>query len=111
MHQPPPQRLAGTGQHRRSWSTLGSCAAWRPERVADLLIKKMINCLDCGFCVVECFRVDTSITRCREGGVLGGVAGIRRGMTAGEPAEKFFSPQLDMPVSRWYYERGFIMQD
>jgi len=27
------------------------------ERVADTLIKRMINCLDCGFCVVECFKV------------------------------------------------------
>ena len=44
-----------------------------------------------------------------EGNVLGVVAEIRREMTAGEPAEKFFSSQLDMPVSRWYYERGFIM--
>lgn len=28
-----------------------------PERVTDILIKRMINCLDCGFCVVECFLV------------------------------------------------------
>jgi 3'-phosphoadenosine 5'-phosphosulfate sulfotransferase (PAPS reductase)/FAD synthetase len=26
-----------------------------PEEIADSLIKRMINCLDCGFCVVECF--------------------------------------------------------
>jgi len=25
------------------------------ESVADVLIKRMINCLDCGFCMVECF--------------------------------------------------------
>lgn len=25
------------------------------ERVTDLLVKRMINCLDCGFCMVECF--------------------------------------------------------
>ena len=25
------------------------------ERLADVLIKRMINCLDCGFCMVECF--------------------------------------------------------
>jgi ferredoxin len=25
------------------------------EQIADTVIKKMINCLDCGFCVVECF--------------------------------------------------------
>jgi hypothetical protein len=25
------------------------------ERIADKLIKRMINCLDCGFCMVECF--------------------------------------------------------
>ena len=27
-----------------------------PERITDCLIKRMINCLDCGFCVVECFH-------------------------------------------------------
>ncbi|MGA1980360.1 MAG: phosphoadenosine phosphosulfate reductase family protein [Sedimentisphaerales bacterium] len=26
-----------------------------PEGIADKLIKRMINCLDCGFCMVECF--------------------------------------------------------
>ncbi len=26
-----------------------------PERTVDVLVKRMINCLDCGFCVVECF--------------------------------------------------------
>lgn len=26
-----------------------------PERIADTLIKRMINCLDCGFCILECF--------------------------------------------------------
>ena len=26
-----------------------------PERTADVLIKRMINCLDCGFCAIECF--------------------------------------------------------
>ena len=25
------------------------------ERMADALIKRMLNCLDCGFCLVECF--------------------------------------------------------
>ena len=25
------------------------------EQVADTVIKRMLNCLDCGFCVVECF--------------------------------------------------------
>ena len=25
------------------------------ERVTDTIIKRMINCLDCGFCMVECF--------------------------------------------------------
>jgi 3'-phosphoadenosine 5'-phosphosulfate sulfotransferase (PAPS reductase)/FAD synthetase len=25
------------------------------EKTADVLIKRMINCLDCGFCTVECF--------------------------------------------------------
>lgn len=27
-----------------------------PERTANVLIKKMINCLNCGFCVVQCFQ-------------------------------------------------------
>jgi hypothetical protein len=26
-----------------------------PEKAADAAVKRMINCLDCGFCVVECF--------------------------------------------------------
>ena len=26
-----------------------------PEETADIVIKRMINCLDCGFCMVECF--------------------------------------------------------
>jgi len=26
-----------------------------PERKADAIIKRMINCLDCGFCLVQCF--------------------------------------------------------
>jgi len=26
------------------------------ERITDILIKRMINCLDCGFCMVECFQ-------------------------------------------------------
>ncbi len=25
------------------------------DRVSDVLVKRMINCLDCGFCMVECF--------------------------------------------------------
>ncbi|MFC1588137.1 phosphoadenosine phosphosulfate reductase family protein [Planctomycetota bacterium] len=25
------------------------------EQISDLIIKRMINCLDCGFCVVQCF--------------------------------------------------------
>lgn len=25
------------------------------EKTADIVIKRMINCLDCGFCMVECF--------------------------------------------------------
>ena len=29
---------------------------WNVEdRVADALVKRMLNCLDCGFCLVECF--------------------------------------------------------
>lgn len=26
-----------------------------PEKIADTLVNRMINCLDCGFCTVECF--------------------------------------------------------
>jgi 3'-phosphoadenosine 5'-phosphosulfate sulfotransferase (PAPS reductase)/FAD synthetase len=39
------------------WARQGSVIRfWDvPEKVADSLIKRMINCLDCGFCVVECF--------------------------------------------------------
>jgi len=35
------------GKEIRFWSI--------PERVSDVLIKRMMNCLDCGFCMVECF--------------------------------------------------------
>lgn len=27
-----------------------------PEEQSDCLIKRMMNCLDCGFCIVQCFR-------------------------------------------------------
>ena len=30
-----------------------------PESAADTLIKRMLNCLDCGFCMVECFPART----------------------------------------------------
>jgi len=26
-----------------------------PEEKCDCLIKRMLNCLDCGFCMVQCF--------------------------------------------------------
>ena len=26
-----------------------------PERAADAVVKRMLNCMDCGFCMVECF--------------------------------------------------------
>lgn len=26
-----------------------------PEKITDTLVSRMINCLDCGFCTVECF--------------------------------------------------------
>lgn len=26
-----------------------------PEKTCDILIKRMINCLDCGFCMIQCF--------------------------------------------------------
>jgi NAD-dependent dihydropyrimidine dehydrogenase PreA subunit len=35
------------GNELRFWDT--------DERKSDALVKRMINCLDCGFCVVECF--------------------------------------------------------
>jgi len=40
-----------------SWVRIGNeIRFWNiPERIADKLIKRMINCLDCGFCMVECF--------------------------------------------------------
>jgi len=40
-------RWAKIGNEIRLWSV--------PEKTADILIKRMINCLDCGFCMVECF--------------------------------------------------------
>jgi hypothetical protein len=27
-----------------------------PERAADAVVKRMLNCLDCGFCSVQCLR-------------------------------------------------------
>jgi len=41
----------------RRWVRQGNVVRfWNvPEEVADSLVKRMINCLDCGFCVVECF--------------------------------------------------------
>jgi ferredoxin len=40
------------------WSVKGTdIRLWGlDEKKADALIKRMINCLNCGFCVVECFR-------------------------------------------------------
>lgn len=40
-------RWARIGNEIRFWNV--------SERIADILIKRMINCLDCGFCMVECF--------------------------------------------------------
>jgi 3'-phosphoadenosine 5'-phosphosulfate sulfotransferase (PAPS reductase)/FAD synthetase len=39
------------------WARIGNeIRFWNiPEKFADILIKRMINCLDCGFCMVECF--------------------------------------------------------
>lgn len=43
--------LKGNGTRRgneiRFWNV--------PEQSSDVIIKRMINCLDCGFCTVECF--------------------------------------------------------
>jgi hypothetical protein len=43
---------------RGKWSVKGTeIRFWDlEEKKADALIKRMMNCLDCGFCVVECFR-------------------------------------------------------
>lgn len=44
------------------------------ERIADTLIKRMINCLDCGFCMVECFpcrRFDRSTKSLQIEGCIG----------------------------------------
>jgi len=41
-------RWARIGNEIRFWDV--------SERIADKLIKRMINCLDCGFCMVECFQ-------------------------------------------------------
>ena len=43
---------------RGKWSIKGTeIRFWNlDEKKADALIKRMLNCLDCGFCVVECFR-------------------------------------------------------
>lgn len=40
-------RWAQIGNEIRFWDV--------QERDSDVLIKRMINCLDCGFCMVECF--------------------------------------------------------
>ena len=40
-------RWAQIGNEIRFWGV--------KERDSDVLIKRMINCLDCGFCMVECF--------------------------------------------------------
>jgi len=40
-------RWACKGDEIRFWNL--------EERAADALIKRMLNCLDCGFCMVECF--------------------------------------------------------
>jgi 3'-phosphoadenosine 5'-phosphosulfate sulfotransferase (PAPS reductase)/FAD synthetase len=45
--QPVKDRCCVRGNEVRFWSV--------DERTADTLIKRMLNCLDCGFCVVECF--------------------------------------------------------
>jgi len=40
-------KWAKVGNEIRLWDV--------PEKTADTVIKRMINCLDCGFCMVECF--------------------------------------------------------
>ena len=54
------------GTELRFWET--------EEKVADGLVKRMINCLDCGFCVVECFpcrRFDRQTKTLRIDGCVG----------------------------------------
>ena len=43
---PVAERWSRAGNELRLWNV--------PEKQADTLIKRMMNCLDCGFCVVEC---------------------------------------------------------
>ena len=45
--QPVAGRWLQSGSEIRFWGL--------PEKTTEVLIKRMINCLDCGFCVVECF--------------------------------------------------------
>ena len=40
-------RWARIGNEIRFWDV--------PEKLADILVKRMINCLNCGFCMIECF--------------------------------------------------------
>lgn len=44
---PAEDKWARVGNEIRFWNI--------SERAADILVKRMINCLDCGFCMVECF--------------------------------------------------------
>jgi hypothetical protein len=39
------------------------------ERVADILVKRMLNCLNCGFCMVECFACRRSDRRTKHLGI------------------------------------------
>ncbi len=56
-----------------------------PERTCDSLIKRMINCLDCGFCIRECFsarKFDRQTKRLNIEGCIqcGGCLGVKHCM-------------------------------
>ena len=54
------------GTELRFWDT--------KEKTADALVRRMINCLDCGFCVIECFpcrRFDRETRTLRMDGCTG----------------------------------------
>jgi len=63
--QPVNGRWVQSGNEVRFWNL--------PETTTDVLIKRMINCLDCGFCVVEgfaCRQFDRATKRLRIEGCI-----------------------------------------
>ena len=48
---------SGSTHPSSSGGVTGYAPVWdTPERAADAVIKRMLHCLDCGFCSVECLR-------------------------------------------------------